>query len=101
MAWKARSAASGSAFVASGLAAEERAHTLDELGRGLEVVEAAVVDERADEVGPAEGDHRGRRAALAEPGEERTVESERLDEGDDVVGEHVEGRRAAGVHGGA
>ena len=47
---------------------------------------------------PDSEDGRGDRA-LAEPGDQRLLESERVDQGGDVVGQQVEADRAAGVRG--
>ena len=65
----------------------------------IEVVEAAVVDEASDQVGSAERDERRGGAAFAEPGDEGPIEAQRVDQRDDVVGEHVECRWALVVDG--
>ena len=64
-------------------AAEQRPEAVVELlvhVFGVEVVEAAVIHQRPDELGATEGDEGGRGAALAEPGDCRPVEAERVAE---------------------
>ena len=84
-----------------GVAAEDGSSHGEDGGFGVEDVVAGVRREGPDGVGFADRDDGGGGGAFGEPGQQGAVESHRVDEGEDVVGEHGERGAAVAVDGGA
>ncbi len=77
--------------------AEYLPHDREARRAGVEEVVAGVVDDRADRARAADPDDRGRGRALAEAGDQRAVEPERVDQREHVVREELEGHGPAAV----
>jgi len=86
-------------LVCVGAAAKDLAHHRDRRGVGIERIEPGVVDDCSDSIWVADCEDGRGDPALAETGDQRSLEVECVDQCRDVVGQQVEADRAAGVHG--